>query len=141
MSKNIDTAAKSEIKLPEKNCPKCAGTILWKIVIGGFGAPIYNGHCPKCAIVFKNREVSEVTEGKELAKELIGTDCMDEKITQHSTNTQIGILRAMQHCSSCRKPSYSIGGPKVFEIRPENDCQCTNCKCVFCTIRKSEVGE
>lgn len=114
---------KEEMQKPEENCPECGGKIHWKTVYSELGAPIYNGHCPKCAIVFRNRECPEVTKGKNLAKELIGAGAMDKRITSQSCNTQIGILRAKQHCKTCGGLSW--------------ECKCENCNCISCMENKS----
>ncbi len=111
-----------EMELPINWCPQCEGKIHWKVVHSELGAPMYNGHCPKCAIVFRNRETPEVTKGRVLAKELIGVGAMDKRITSQSCDTQIGILREKQHCKTCGGLSW--------------ECKCKDCKCINCMENK-----
>ena len=46
----------------EINCPECGSKISWKVVHNSLGAPVYNGLCSGCNIIFKNREIPEITE-------------------------------------------------------------------------------
>ena len=130
---------KKETK-PEKYCPECNNEILWKSITSELGAPLYQGHCPNCNIVFRGRENPEIAKGKELAKNLIGVNCLDKRITKHSGNTQIGILRAMQHCATCGKPTYLIAGKWKPGEKEKNKCHCRNCNCVYCTERKRKIN-
>ena len=105
----------------EENCPECGGRIHWR-TIHHIGAPIYNGHCPKCNIVFRNRETPQIAKGKRMAKDLIGVHCMDKRITSQPCDVQIGILRAKQHCKTCQQLSYN--------------CKCIGCNCICCMESK-----
>ena len=110
----------SKLIKPEEKCSECKGKILWKSIVDDLGAPLYQGHCPKCAIVFKGREDPELARGRKLAENLINVSCMDKRVTQHSVNTQIGFLRAKQHCATCE-------GSYLYD-----SCKCKNCKCLHC---------
>ncbi len=96
-----------EMPHPEKECPECNGKIQWITVHSAYGAPIYQGHCPKCNIIFRGRETPQVAKGKRMAKDLIGVGCMDKRITSQPCDVQIGILRAKQHCKTCQQLSYN----------------------------------
>ena len=87
----------------EKKCPNCSGLIECKVVHNDWGAPSYNGMCRECNAVFKGRETPELAEGREVAHSVIdGTPVkdmhpLDNRITAFSGDTQLGILRELQH--------------------------------------------
>ncbi len=90
-------------RLPEKECPECKGKIEWKVVRSNLGSPQYNGHCSKCAIVFRDREAPQITEGKKLEREgeikgkpINKMTALDRRITRLPCDVQIGILRERQ---------------------------------------------
>jgi len=85
---------------PETQCPECGGPISWKVIHGALGRPQYNGICPKCNIVLRDREAPDIKRGKSLYRDGIidGTPvrdmhCMDKRITSLPCDVQIGILR------------------------------------------------
>lgn len=82
------------MKKPEKKCPECKGPIDWKVVHSDWGAPMYNGLCKACNLVFRGRETPELLEGKELAKEKPNLGWRG--IAHLPTDVQLGYLRETQ---------------------------------------------
>ena len=82
---------------PEKKCPKCKDPINWKVVHSDLGAPIYNGLCVRCNIVFKGRETPELAKGKELERSGATQNKTWKEIARYPCDVQIGILRERQN--------------------------------------------
>lgn len=88
------------MRQPEKNCPYCKGPIDWTVVRTALGAPFCNGLCKVCNAIFRGRETPDLAKGRErvqsgeLPKNI---KAMDDRITRHPTDVQLGILRELQH--------------------------------------------
>ncbi len=111
-------------------CPKCKKPMRWQEGLltdsGSRDTTVGREYCSNCNLRGKPTESIAVSNGKRLAKNLRGVRAMDKRITQHSSATQIGILRALQHCATCGQPTYPTEG------RKERQCHCKACGCPYC---------
>ena len=84
-------------QLSEEECPKCGRKINWKVIRNQLGTPQYNGLCTNCHIVFGNREVPQITEGRELYRS--GKRIKHWREIAHlPCDVQVGYFREAQKC-------------------------------------------
>ena len=111
-------------------CPKCKTSMLWQEGLlddgGGRDMSVGRYYCTDCGIIGLPMPSNAVREGGELADKMVDVGAMDREITKRSVGSQLGILRARQHCATCHQPTYSS------DPKPEHECHCTKCKCLYC---------
>ena len=80
-------------EMPTK-CPACGGRIRMSR-----GKSMKVGwNCTNCsAFSFAEHDHPDITKGKKMAPQFKGVPVMDRRMTSLPTNTQIGILRVLQH--------------------------------------------
>jgi len=109
-------------------CPECKKTMKWQEGLldssGSRDLTVGKHYCPHCNIFAAKTESRAIKKGRRMAQDLVGTHAMDKKITSEKGATQIGILRARQHCATCGYPWY----PETEETK----CKCTDCNCLYC---------
>ena len=126
----------AEVRGIKVECPECKRGMAWQEgLLGGSGdRDTTKGryYCSRCRISMGSQESREIKKGRELAPELVGVHAMSKKVTSHSCATQIGILRARQHCTTCGKPSLP-------ERSKADYCHCKKCTCLYCAEYKRGI--
>lgn len=110
-------------------CPECKKPMKWQegLLTGSGERDMTVGryYCSSCNLWSTQTESRGLRKGKKLAHKLKGVHAMDKRITKHSLEVQLGILRAKQHCETCKLPTY----PRT---EWQDWCRCEDCNCLYC---------
>jgi len=107
-------------------CPECGNPMGWTeglLKDGGVDSTVGRYGCMPCRIFAKPTESRAIRKGKELAPQYVKKRNRVRSIMKYKIGTQIGILRALQHCATC---DNDAGSP----------CTCNGkCNCPHCMDR------
>ena len=115
-----------------EECPECGKPMGWTegLLSAGSRKPDVGRYsCLPCGLFKKSTDSRAIRKGKAMAPEFVGKRNVVSSIRGLGVGVQLGILRALQHCRTCKN---NAGTP----------CTCDGkCDCPHCLDRGNYKGK